>query len=301
METKDSLIHAVAASGTLMAVAASTRETLQEAQRRHGTWPTAAAALGRTLTGAVLLSALLKSEGQRVMVQVSGDGPLGLVVAEATAAAAGVLVRGYVQNPRTDPPRVRRGKLDVVAAVGQGTLWVVKDLGLREPYRGSVPLVSGEIAEDLAYYLVRSEQTPSLVALGVLVEPDGSVSAAGGVMVQAFPGADDETLRRLEGRARSMPPISSQLEHGRGPEEILHGLVGDLSPQVLDSRPVSFQCRCSRERLAGALRSLGKEMLTELEQEDGQAEVVCRFCGERYLFTREDLLGLIGEISGKPQ
>ncbi|MBE3577725.1 MAG: Hsp33 family molecular chaperone HslO [Limnochordales bacterium] len=298
---RDSLIHAMVADGRLMAVAASTRETVEEAKRRHDTWPTATAALGRTLTGAVLLAAVLKSPGQRVMLQVAGDGPLGLVVAEATIAAAGVLARGYVQNPHTDPLRTRRGKLDVAAAVGRGTLWVIKDLGLREPYRGSVPLVSGEIAEDLAYYLVRSEQTPSLVALGVLVEPDGGVRAAGGIMVQVLPGADEATINELEQRARNMPPVSSQLEHGRGPEEILHGLLGDFGVQVLASRSVGFSCSCSRERLADALRALGTETLAELEREDGQAEVVCRFCGEKYLFSREDLMRLMAYRGEKPE
>lgn len=291
----DHLLHAVAAQGTLMAVAASTRGVVEEARRRHDTWPTATAALGRALTGVLLLGALLKEERQRVMLELAGDGPLGLVVAEATATGE---VRGYVQNPHTDLPRTPQGKLAVGEAVGKGTLWVVRDLGLREPYRSSVPLVSGEIAKDLAYYLARSEQTPSLVALGVSLESDGSVHNAGGLLLQALPGARDEELAGIEERARGMAAVTTQLDQGHGPEEMLHTLLGPLEFQVIAERPVYFRCGCSRERLAGALQSLGEQALKEIITEDGQAELVCRFCGEKYRFDRAELSELLHGLTG---
>lgn len=292
----DILVHLTAAGGCLRALAARTTETVEEARRRHDAFPTAAAALGRTLTGAALLGAVLKGQ-QRLMIEIVGDGPLGKIVAEADAAGN---VRGYVHHPHVHLPSNAQGKLDVAGAVGSGHLYVVKDLGLREPYRGLVPLVSGEIAEDLAYYLNVSEQTPSACILGVLVAPEGSVRAAGGILIQMMPGAqeDEELVQRLEERIRAMPALSRSIDEGLGPLEILLSLLEGMEPKRLEERPVRFHCSCSKERFSSGLVSLGKEELEEIARTQGGAELVCHFCGQVYHVSEDELRALIAQAGG---
>ncbi|MDR7417018.1 MAG: Hsp33 family molecular chaperone HslO [Armatimonadota bacterium] len=285
----DTLVRALGADGSVRAFASVTTRLVEEARLRHGTAPTATAALGRALTASGLLAGTLK-HGQKVTLRILGDGPLGGILADGTAEGA---VRGYVQNPHVHLPLRRPRKLDVGAAVGRGTLHVTRDLGLRYPYHGSAPLVSGEIGEDLAYYFAQSEQIPSVVALGVLVEADGRVVAAGGFLVQVLPRAPEQVLAYLDAHARALPPVTALVRQGLRPAEILQVALGDLPFQVLEERPLRFRCTCSTERVREVLASLGPQELTALLEEQGQAEVRCRFCGERYLLDGPALRDLL--------
>lgn len=285
----DYWIRSVTEDGTVRALAAVTTMTVEQARRRHGTAPTATAALGRVLTAAGLLGATLKT-GQSVMVRILGDGPLGGVLAMSDAVGG---VRGYVANPDVHLPLTSSGKLDVGGAVGKGTLHVTIDLGLRIPYHGSVPLVSGEIAEDLATYLVVSHQIPSLVALGVLVSPDERVVAAGGLMVQVLPGADGKVTTYLEQRAKVLPTITSMISGGRTPEDIVQAALGEVPSTVVERQPVRFRCRCSLRKVRNVLVSLGAVELRQILAEQGQIEVRCNFCGKRYVFDEDEVEKLI--------
>ena len=224
------------------------------------------------------------------MVRIQGDGPLGgaLVMSDAEGT-----VRGYVANPQVHLPLTARGKLDVGGAVGHGTLHVTLDLGLRVPYHGSVPLVSGEIAEDLASYLVVSHQIPSVVALGVLVAPTERVMAAGGLIVQVMPGADERVVAYLEERAQVLPTVTSMISKGQTPEEMVDALLGTIVSRVVERGPVRFRCRCSRRKVQQVLISLGDAELREILAEQGQVEVLCNFCSARYVFGDADVEGLI--------
>lgn len=272
----------------MLGFAAVTTETVEEARRRHGTAPTATAALGRALSATAMLGAGLR-EGQRLTVRILADGPLGGIISDGNGRGE---VRGYVQNPEVDLPLTPRRKLDVGGAVGRGTLHVTKDLGLRVPYHGSVPLVSGEIGEDVARYLVVSEQIPSAVALGVLVAPDAHVVAAGGLILQVLPGAPPEIPRYLEERVARLPTITQLVSRGGGATEILALALGDLRVKVLEEQAVTFRCGCSREKVEGVLVALGQAELNGLLEERGRAEVVCRFCGDRYILGPTDVEGL---------
>jgi molecular chaperone Hsp33 len=288
--TTDYWIRSVTDDGGVRAMAAVTTATVELARRRHGTAPTATAALGRALTAAGLLGVALKT-GQTVMVRILGDGPLGGVLAAGDWAGS---VRGYVANPDVHLPLTPAGKLDVGRAVGRGTLHVTLDLGLRMPYHGSVPLVTGEIAEDLASYLVISHQIPSVVALGVMVSPTGRVVAAGGLIVQVLPGASDGVLSYLEQRARALPAVTSMIARGGTPEEMVRVALGNLAGRVVERGVVRFRCRCSRARVRHVLASLTPHDLRELVAERGHVEVRCNFCGARYLFDDDDVEDLIG-------
>lgn len=278
---EDYLVRAIDENGQFRIFAAVTTNLTEEARRRHDTWPVASAALGRGLTAGLLLSANLKGD-DILTLRVLGDGPLGAIIVTANAAGE---ARGYVQEPHTDLPPGPAGKLPVGAAVGKGFLHVTKDLGLKEPFTGSVELVSGEIGEDVAQYLLTSEQTPSAVSLGVLVGPDAGVLAAGGLIVQLFPGADEELLSHLEKSLLEMPPVSSLVQLGLSPEDMAARAVNGLPLRYLEKNPVSFTCKCSREKARDILAALKKKELAELLQEQGKAEVHCHFCGEKYIFT----------------
>jgi molecular chaperone Hsp33 len=282
----DVLVRAIAAGGAVLGCAAITTTLTDEARARHGTLPTATAALGRGLAAAAMLGAGLKAR-QTVMVRVLGDGPLGPMIAESTADG---VVRGYVTNPLTDLPPTASRKLDVGGAVGRrGTFHVTRDVGLRDPYQGSVPLVSGEIGEDLAAYLVSSEQVPSVVAVGVLVAPGGGVKAAGGLLLQVLPGAPPSIPRYLEERARTLPAVTQMVAQGASPEEMLGMAFGNLSVSVLERRPVRFACRCSAQKVARVMAALGQDECERLLNGEGRVEVQCRFCAERYVFGAEDV------------
>ncbi len=286
---EDYWIRSVTDDSTVRAMAAVTTTAVELARRRHKTSPTATAALGRVLTGASLLGVALK-RGQTVMVRIQGDGPLGGVLAMSDAVGT---VRGYVANPDVHLPLTARGKLDVGGAVGRGTLQVTLDLGLRVPYHGSVPLISGEIAEDLASYLVVSHQIPSVVALGVLVAPSERVMAAGGLIVQVMPGADERVVAYLEERAQVLPAVTSMISTGHTPEEMVDAVLGTIASRVVEQGPVRFRCRCSRRKVQQVLISLGDAELREILAEQGQVEVTCNFCNARYVFGDADVEGLI--------
>jgi len=292
---QDAVHRATAADGTVRAFVAVSTQTVEDARIRHTTSATATAALGRSLTAAALLGAGLK-DGQTVLLRVLGDGPIGGVIAQADAEGH---VRGYAVHPDADLPQTNGRKLDVGGLVGRrGMLHVTRDLGLRTAYHGSAPLVSGEIAEDLASYLVTSEQIPSVVALGVLVAPDLRVLAAGGLCLQVLPGTRAGVVDALEARARRLPPITQMMSAGRTPEEILAACLGDLDPHIGDRTPLAFHCRCSRERVEGTLCLLGVEELETLLAQEGRAEVTCRFCGDRYVLGKDEVRGLIDRLRG---
>jgi molecular chaperone Hsp33 len=287
---RDCVIRGTAAEETIRAVATITTQMVEDARIRHTTSATATAALGRSLTAAALLGAGLKA-GQSVMLRVLGDGPIGAIVTQADAEGR---VRGYATNPQADLPETPQHKLDVGGLVGrQGMLHVTRDLGLRSPYHGSAPLVSGEIAEDLAAYLASSEQIPSVVALGVLVDRDLHVLASGGLCVQVLPGASQDLIADLEARARRLPPITQLVADGCTPEEILAAALGGMRPAIDATSAVAFECRCSRQRVEQMLLGLGADELDALLAQEGRAEVTCRFCGDRYVLERAEVEALI--------
>ncbi len=284
------VVRGLAQNGSFRVFAADTRDIVEEAKNRHGTAPTATAALGRALTAAALLGADLKTG--RVMIQINGGGPLGEILAEADAEGN---VRGLVQRPHIHLTP-QKGKLLVGQAVGKdGFISVTRDLGLKEPYQGSTQLLSGEIAEDLSYYLTVSEQIPSAVALGVFVDTDNTVTAAGGFLIQTMPQATDEEIAHTEAILRELPPVTTLLREGLSPEEILTRIFGD-EVEILEKRPLRYRCRCSRERVERALVALGPEELQNLIDKGEAAEITCDFCRERYVFTVEELRELLNQI-----
>lgn len=289
----DTVLRATTADGTIRAMAAVSTQTVEDARIRHATSATATAALGRGLTAAALLGAGLK-DGQSVLLRVLGDGPIGGVIAQADADGH---VRGYAVHPHADLPQTDHRKLDVGGLVGRrGMLHVTRDLGLRTPYHGSAPLVSGEIAEDLASYFATSEQIPSVVALGVLVGPDLTVLASGGLCVQVLPGAPPGAVDGLEARARRLPPVTQMMRHGSTAEDMLTACLGELEPHVVQRTPLAFRCRCSRERVEDVLCMLGVEELEALLAQEGRAEVTCRFCGDRYVLSEVEVRGLMTRL-----
>lgn len=292
----DVLVRGVAWGGKIRVFAARTTRLAGELQRRHGTYPTATAALGRAATAGAMMGAMLKGE-EKLTIQVKGDGPLGQIVVDANAKGE---VRGYVDHPQVHLPSNAQGKLDVAGAVGRsGFIYIIKDIGLKEPYRGSVPIVSGELGEDFTYYFASSEQTPSAVGLGVLVDVDNSVRHAGGFILQLMPGVEEREISMLEQRLQEMPHVTTLLERGESPESILSYLTGE-DLKLLESMPVVFKCTCSRERVERTLVSLGEAELTALIEEDSSTEVACHFCNTAYVFDRPQLERLLEQAKPAP-
>ena len=290
---KDYLVRAIAFDGQVRAFATNTTETVAEAQRRHNTWPVVSAALGRSMTASVMMGAMLKGD-DKITVKIQGNGPIGPMVIDADAKGD---VRGFVTNPQVHFELNEHGKLDVRAGVGtEGTLTIVKDLGMRDMFSGQTPIVSGEIAEDFTYYFASSEQVPSSVGLGVLVNPDNTILAAGGFIIQLMPGCDDETIDEIEKRLSSIEPVSKMIEKGYTPEQILEAVLGAGNVQVLSELPVQFQCQCSKERFGAAIIGLGVGEIQEMIDEDGGAQAQCHFCLETYEFNKEELKGFVNEI-----
>lgn len=291
---QDHIIRATAAGGTVRALAAVTTNIVEEARRVHDLSPVASAALGRTLTAAVLMSRLLEGARDTVTIQVKGDGPLGGIVVVSDSNAN---VRGYVNNPKVYLPLNEFGKLDVAAAIGKnGYLNVIRDLGLKEPYVGYVDLISGEIGDDIAYYYAFSEQIPSIVALGVLVDTDEKIINAGGYIIQLMPGADDKIINYLENTVASIPSVTQLLSYGEMPEGILDIILGGKDLKIASKTPCNYVCNCSRERMERNIISLGRKELEEIMDEQHGIETQCHFCNRKYQFSDEDLKKMLEEI-----
>ncbi len=288
------IVRAITADGLVKAAAITGRDIVERARNVHKLLPMGTAALGRALMGASLMGDMLKEEKGALTLQIKGGGPLGTILAVSDWEGN---VRGYVQNPQVDLIEQRPGKLDVGRAVGtEGTLTVIKDIGLKEPYVGSIGLFSGEIADDLAMYFVESEQIPTACALGVLVGLDQSVTAAGGYIIQLLPGASEDIIEKIESGVRTTGSVSSALAGGLDGEGLLRTVLSDFNLEILERHPVEYRCYCSRERVSRALISMGKKDLSELIAEQGQAELTCQFCDEVYLFSKEELETLLSEM-----
>ena len=287
----DQLIRAISRDGLIKVSAVSTRDLTERARQIHKTLPVATAALGRLLAAASMMGNALKEEAASITLQIKGGGPLGTLLAVSDHEGN---VRGTVENPAVDLPLREDGKLDVGTAVGnQGTLTVVRDLRMKEPYVGSVGLLWGEIAEDVALYFVESEQIPTACGLGVLVDRDQSVLSAGGYLVQLLPGAGEETAEALEASLRAAKPVTELLKADPDPEALLRQALPGLELEILEKRPVEYRCDCSRERMERALISLGREELRAMIDEQGGAELTCRFCDSVQRFSKEDLEALL--------
>ena len=295
-ETKDRIVRATAANGMIRAFAADITASAEEAHERHGTSPVISAALGRLMAAAAMMGSGMKGEKDLLTLMIRSDGPAkGLTV---TADSHGN-IKGFPLVPDVDIPRKAKGKLDVGGAVGPGTLTVIMDLGLKEPYSGQIELKSGEIAEDMAYYFTVSEQTPSAVGLGVMVDTDCTVKHAGGFILQLMPDAGEDVISALEQSVSAAKPVTTYMECGMGPEEILKELLGDLSLEITETLPVRFYCNCSHERIAGALATLKDSDLQEMIDDGKEIEVKCHFCNTAYKFTPEELQVILDERHGK--
>lgn len=285
----DGMIRALAYDGQVRVSAVICSDVVETARARHNAYPTAIAALGRTIASTLLLSWGLKGEGS-ITMRIFGDGPLGGIIVTADASGN---VKGYVQEPQVDLPLNEQNKLDVGAAIGKGDLYVTKDIGLKEPYTGSVPLVTGEIGDDVASYLVQSEQTPSVVSVGVLVRADGTVATAGGVIIQAMPDAEDAVLDDLEEKLKTAQPVSGLIQNGADLRSLISSYLPEVEIQFLEEHPVQWHCSCSRDRISGLLKSIGIAELEDMIEKDGETEVVCHFCSTHYRFDRADLESLL--------
>jgi len=282
----NSILRATTENQEVRAFVAQTRDLVNEAARRHYTTPVASAALGRLLTSGAMLGVTLKGEDDLITLTIKGDGPIDSIVVTVDGAGH---VKGYVNNPFVEIPTKENGKLDVSGAVGAGMLTLIRDYGLKEPYIGQCELVSGEIAEDLTYYFASSEQTPSVVALGVLVDKDYTIKQSGGFIIQLMPGATDETISIIEKNIREIESVTAMFEAGLESEDILNKILSGLEPKVLEITHPEFFCNCSKERVEKALISIGKKDISEMIQEGEPIEMKCHFCNETYTFTVDEL------------
>ena len=291
---RDEIVRAITGDGYVKAVAITGHDFVERARTIHSLPPMATAALGRVLLGASMMGDMLKEEKGSLTLQIKGGGPLGTILAVSDYEGN---VRGYVQNPQVDIIEKRQGKLDVGAAVGtDGTLTVIKDIGLKEPYVGTIGLFSGEIADDLATYFVESEQIPTACALGVLVGTDQSVLSAGGYIIQLLPGASDDIITKIEAGVNRLGSVSHPLEAGMDAEGLLKSVLSDFDVTILEKHPVEYRCYCSRSRVSRALVSMGREELQSLIDEQGKADLTCQFCDKVYHFTKPELEALLESI-----
>ncbi|MHC9537414.1 Hsp33 family molecular chaperone HslO [Dellaglioa sp. BT-FLS60] len=288
---EDYLVKSLAFEGQLRVYAVTATNTVAEAQRRHDTWSAASAALGRSLVGTLLLSTSTLSGDEKMTVKINGNGPVGAIVIDGNANGT---VKGYLGEPHIHLPLNEKHKIDVKGAVGtQGSMAVTKDMGMKEPFTGQVPLVSGELGEDFTYYLAKSEQIPSSVGLSVFVNTDNTIEVAGGFMIQVMPGATDEVLDALEKKLAEMPMVSELLRDGKTPEEIIYLMFGEENVNILDKMSVAFECDCSKDKFYGSLATLPKSDITEMIELDHGAEAVCRFCGNKYHYSESELMQLL--------
>lgn len=282
----DYLVRATAANAQIRAFAVTSRHLVERARSAHDTSPVVTAALGRLMTGAVMMGSMLKGEQDMLTLQIHGAGPVhGLTV----TADSGGNVKGYADNPQAMMPPNSVGKLDVGGVIGAGVLTVMKDMGLKEPYASTIELKTGEIGDDLTYYFAASEQVPSSVALGVLMDKNNTVRQAGGFIIQLMPFTGEEVIDRLEQKLSSIQPVTAMLEDGNTPEQILEIVLGDLGLEITDTMPVQFVCNCSKERVEKVLVSLGKKELQEMIEENKEVELHCHFCNRNYIFNTEEL------------
>lgn len=289
---KDYLVKAISFDKTVRIFAINATSTVKEAQFRHNTWPTASAALGRTLVVGAMMGAMLKGK-ESLTIKVNGDGPIGEILVDANAIGE---VKGYVSNPEVHF-QYPNGKLNVSAAVGtKGELRVIKDLGMKDFFVSSVDIISGELGEDFTYYFTKSEQTPSSVSCGVLIDTDNSVLAAGGFIIQVMPGVTEATICKLESVINNIKPVSQMIYDGYTPEKIVEEICKDEPYSIISSLDVKFECKCSKERFARGLISLGKEEIKEIVKEDKGAEIVCRFCNEKYQYSETELIDLLNSL-----
>ena len=286
MFENDYILRVTALKGMIRAFFITDRDTVESLRKAHNTSPVVTAALGRLATGALMMGVDMKDKGESVTLKIESDGPIKGMTVVADPEGN---VKGYPVEPLVIIPANSKGKLDVGGAVGKGSLSVIKDMGLKEPYTGQVPLISGEIAEDLTYYFAVSEQIPSSVALGVLMNKENTVRQAGGFMIQLMPGADEDVLSRLEERLASMKSVTAYLDEGMGPREIMELLLSDMEAEINEKIPVRFRCGCSRERMEAAIISIGRKDLRSLIDEGEPVEAVCHFCGTKYRFEVEEL------------
>ena len=280
----------MAADGAVRAFAVTSKETVEYARACHNTSPVVSAALGRLLTGALMMGSMMKGEKDLLTLKIQGDGPCGMILATADSAGH---VKGWAENPHVLIHANSKGKLDVSGAVGKGMLQVIRDLGLKEPYVGSCELVSGEIAEDLTYYFASSEQVPSGVGLGVLMNHDNTVRQAGGFIIQLMPFTSEEVVAELEKKLSSAKPVTTMLDEGMTPEDILENLLSGLGLEITDRMPVSYRCDCSRERFSRGLISLGRKELQSMIDEGQAVRIDCQFCKKSYEFTPAEMKELL--------
>lgn len=290
----DYMVRATAAEGQIRAFVATSRETVETARKNHNTSPVATAALGRLLTAGAMMGSMMKGEKDLLTLRIEGDGPIGGLTVTADASGN---VKGYAFHPEVMLPPNAQGKLDVGGALGIGVLSVIRDIGLKEPYVGQTILVSGEIAEDLTYYYATSEQTPSSVALGVLMNKDNTVRQAGGFIIQLLPGASDDMIDRLEEKLKEIKPVTALLDEGKTPEQILDHILGEFGLEILDKTPVNFYCNCDKKRVEKALISIGKKELQDMIDEGKEIEVNCHFCNRNYAFSVEELKEMLNKAA----
>lgn len=292
MIMKDYMLSALAADGGIRAFAATTRNLVEEARGRHNTSPVATAALGRLLTAGAMMGSMMKGDQDVLTLKVDGDGPIGGILVTADSQGR---VKGYVKEPNVLIHANSLGKLDVAGAVGAGTLTVIRDIGLKEPYSGQIQLVSGELAEDLTYYYAVSEQTPSSVGLGVLMNKENTVRQAGGFIIQLMPDAGDDVISQLEEKLAKVSSVTSMLDMGLSPEDILQKLLGDMGLELMDQRDLAFYCNCSKERVRKAVSSVGMKALSEMIKDNKDIEIKCHFCNSKYTFTPLELKEMVAE------
>ena len=284
------LIRCITSDGAVMATAVDTTDIAAQAEQYHKTSAVVTAALGRLLTAASMMGNMLKDKDNSITLKITGDGPIGTLVAASDSDGN---VRGYVTNQIVEIPLNSKGKLDVGGAVGKGTLYVIKDLGMKEPYIGQIPLTSGEIAEDITSYYAISEQIPTICALGVLVNPDLTVNVAGGFIIQLLPGYADADIDKLEDSVKDLEPVTKMLSDGKTPEEILRIALKNFEVEVLYEQTIAYKCKCSRQRTESALMSIGIEDLEEMAADIKDTEVSCHFCNKQYIFTPDDIKKII--------
>ncbi|MBQ4100942.1 MAG: Hsp33 family molecular chaperone HslO [Oscillospiraceae bacterium] len=285
------LVRTITTDGGIIACAVDTTDIVNEAEKIHQTSAVNSAALGRLLTAAAMMGIMLKGKDDTLTLRIKGDGPAGVILAVADSYGN---VKGHIQNPVVEIPLNSVGKLDVAGAVGrEGALNVIKDLGLKEPYIAQIPIISGEIAEDITNYYATSEQIPTVCGLGVLVNPDLSIKAAGGYLVQLLPGYTDEEIDRLEENIKNIPSVTQMIENGFTPEDICRKVLSGFEVDVLDESETNYKCNCNKQKIEKMLISLGKEELNKIIEEDGKAEVVCHFCNNKYNFNKNELLSLL--------